>query len=260
MASSRTDYIDISNIFVDSRYQRPVNETWVRKIAKNFDDDKANMLVLSERENGTMWVIDGNHTIQAARIVHGEHALLPARIFKGLSLEDEADMFYSLNSNKKALSYGDKLKGLYAAGDTDAIEYVKTLNDSGIRWTFNNQGDAFHAHQIGFRWFQRVGRHNTLRAFVVMQNANDVAQYNGKFFAGIAYLLDQCEIDDLRLAKCILSTRKEDIERVASVYKEGSPIANGNAYTGIARAYALAFASFYNKKLTAKNRIDLTRL
>ena len=87
-----------SSLKVDTSYQRNPQTTRVRKIAKEWNDDFANTLYISQREDGAMYVVDGNHTRLASIMAKGNDATLLAKVFTGLTKEEEAEMFIKLNT------------------------------------------------------------------------------------------------------------------------------------------------------------------
>ena len=91
--------IPIAEMKVDSSYQRLADEKRAKKIADNWDDMKANLIHVSHRADG-YYVIDGNHTRLAYMKIGGKQ--LPCRVYEGLSVKEEARLFYELNNSQKS--------------------------------------------------------------------------------------------------------------------------------------------------------------
>src|ERR1700733_1165898 len=65
-------------------YQRPISESRVESLVENFDAGEARDIYVSEREDGTRWVLDGQHTLEALKRVGLKKR--SCRVFRGLSV------------------------------------------------------------------------------------------------------------------------------------------------------------------------------
>lgn len=247
--------IDISKVNVNENYQRPLNYNWIRRIIREYDDKRVNQIILSEHGDGSLWVIDGNHTINATKIAKGEHSYLSAKIFKGLTEAEEADMYYHYNHDKKMMSYGDKLKARYTSGEKTAVEYIDALTESGVNWKFVGHGGKsntiFSSHDPGETILRRYGRQVLIDTLRICNDCCAVTNMNGKYVSGIARLISKFKVDYGRLADRILATPQYEIERLGGQYMTG----NGNNEI----KYGRAFAEIYNKNLR-RGRIDIAEI
>ena len=92
-------WVPLAELNVDHAYQRAVSETKVKTLAKHFDIDHVGVLYCNMRQDGTMWVIDGQHRRQAALSV-GDITTLPAIVYEGLTTEQEARLRLSFHDRK----------------------------------------------------------------------------------------------------------------------------------------------------------------
>lgn len=100
--------IPLSLLRVDhAMYQRAL-QRHVRIIAKNWNDDKCDPLMVNYREDGFFYVIDGQHRLEAA-IMRGLDSLV-CIVFVGLTIKEEADLFTEQNEGTKKLSPYDTYK------------------------------------------------------------------------------------------------------------------------------------------------------
>lgn len=144
---------------VDTRYQRAIRKGRVRRIVKNFRNTGFSFLTLSARDDGTFVVLDGQHRLTAIReLGWGEHPL-PCVVYRGLTLEDEAEIFESTQSPSARLSLApaDRFKARLIAKETTALAINATVEAFGYHLNFTggttrdpNDIDAISA--IEFVW------------------------------------------------------------------------------------------------------------
>ncbi len=123
---------------LDLRYQRPANEMRVRRIAANYDPLMRLPLVVSLRQDGRYFVVDGQHRLLAERRLQMRQPI-PCTIIKHLSYDREAGLFARLNSNRNRLatSRAQQYKARLEEGHppTWAIEDVLTALQLAVDYT-----------------------------------------------------------------------------------------------------------------------------
>ena len=112
--------IPVSLLKVDTdMYQRTL-QRHVRVIARNWNDDKCDPLMVNYRSDGFFYVIDGQHRLEAAKM-RGIESLV-CIVFVGLSIKEEADLFTEQNEGTKKLSPFDTFKANLCRGnETDVL-------------------------------------------------------------------------------------------------------------------------------------------
>lgn len=126
-------HVDIDRLKIDPRYQRKVNRQRVRNIATKFDERLMGVLVCSVREDG-VYVIDGQHRLEVARLLG--HPTVRCELRIGLSVEEEAYIFYSLDTQRTGLTSDDGFRALLVAQDETALAVAKAIEDAGLRVTY----------------------------------------------------------------------------------------------------------------------------
>jgi hypothetical protein len=122
------EVVDSDTLRIDRSYQRDVKTSLVNEIGQRFDLALAGFIVVSRRSDGTLYVIDGQQRVMGARKA-GEKELL-ARVFAGLMIEEEAEMYDALNETKP-LSAPEKFKGAHRAGRPDAVAIYNIVHSFG---------------------------------------------------------------------------------------------------------------------------------
>lgn len=249
-------HVDNNIRFDSGAYQREEKENRIKKIAAEWDDMLANPLVLSERADGSLWILDGNHTRLACMRVYGEEsASLPARIYTGLTRQDEASIFTKLNTSQKKPSFNELLKAKLAANDEFTVQYFNALKAANLKYGFYKNGGSFRAHRSLMNVFKTTSSEMFIRAVkdAVSASADRDEFFQVGIFPGFCtVVIDFPNIDEERLITVTQRTPIGKIINIADTYHSGAVAAGGsNATTW----YRNAFIDLYNAKLR-KNRIE----
>lgn len=139
------DVIDVDR----EMYQRPL-QSHVRKIARDWNDDKCDPLMVNYRNNGRFYVIDGQHRLEAARM-RGIETLVCV-CFVGLTLKEEADIFTEQNEGTKKLTPYDTYKANLCRGEEIDTKIHKICEKYGVKVIKSTQprtlGSVTMARQI----------------------------------------------------------------------------------------------------------------
>lgn len=114
-------WLDIADLVIDDRFQRPLNpDNWrvIRRIAKDFSWGKFAPVVASPVIGGRYSLIDGQHRTHAAALCGFDQ--VPAMIVV-LSPADQAASFAAINGNVTAISAFHVYKAALAAEEAWAL-------------------------------------------------------------------------------------------------------------------------------------------
>ncbi len=126
-------FVKIADMVIDERYQRTIERTGQRniaKIAKHFDWAKFSPVMLSRREDGRYAIIDGQHRTHAAALCGIRE--VPA-VVSDLTLEQEAAAFSWINGAVTALSQNQIFKAALAAFEPWAVQCDAAVARAGCR-------------------------------------------------------------------------------------------------------------------------------
>ena len=85
--------------------QRRFISSWAAELANHFDLDDMGRISVNNRED-VFYIIDGQHRAAALKIIgFKEVDLIPCEVYKGLSEEEEAELFLRLNHSKNVGAY-----------------------------------------------------------------------------------------------------------------------------------------------------------
>ena len=135
------EMVSVDTLTIDSRVQRQegVDIRRAQKMADAYDRSAVGTITVSRRPGGTLVIIDGAHRTEASRIAGVPQ--IPALIYVGLSLAQEAALFVELN-NFKAPSLLSRMLASRVAGDKAAKAILDTIENHG--WKIDYSSDAGH--------------------------------------------------------------------------------------------------------------------
>lgn len=119
----------VSDLFVDTRYQRPLDERRVAKMKNHYDERLLGALEGSLRSNGKIAVFDGQHRLIMAEILGLKD--LPVLVHENLTPEEEACLFEKLNEERKATRPIDRHKSRVFRGEPNAVELDNAIRSMG---------------------------------------------------------------------------------------------------------------------------------
>jgi hypothetical protein len=179
-------------------YQRAANERRIRKISANWDWDMMEPLVVSIRQGqpdeGSYFVVDGQHRFLAALRVFGEDQEVPC-IIVHMTLDQEALRFARQNENRRNVHTRDLFRAKIQANDPEALDIKDAVETAG--WTIGYHHGPSRGHSItalsGLQGIYRYfGREILLRALRVARDAYPVgmdSRADIRVISGIAHFL-----------------------------------------------------------------------
>ncbi|EQB03699.1 hypothetical protein L286_11810 [Sphingobium sp. HDIP04] len=146
----------LENLKVDDTYQRSIeggaSRTLIVKIAENWDWRLCLPLLVSRR-NGELFVIDGQHRLEAASL-RGDIPHLPVVIFDFDDPKAEAELFVQANRSRRAMGMLDDFHAAVVAGDKKALEINETVQRAGLAvgriaaWQYWKPGEVVFVNAI----------------------------------------------------------------------------------------------------------------
>jgi len=121
-----------SELRYDPRVQRDAKPVKIETFSKKFDPMKLGTIIVAQRSEGGHWVIDGQHRSMAAQRA-GYDGKIPAIVYSGLSLADEAEMFLAHNADSTNVNAVDNFKAAVTAGRPAEKECSEILSARGWR-------------------------------------------------------------------------------------------------------------------------------
>jgi hypothetical protein len=122
------EVLDIERIQIDPDYQRDLRHDLIERIAAEYDVVKAGPILVSERADGTLMCVDGQHRMLGAQRA-GEKEVF-ANVVHGLTQEQEAALRLARNDRKPDTIY-EKFRTRLVMGDEKAHRIVEVVRQQG---------------------------------------------------------------------------------------------------------------------------------
>lgn len=124
-------YVHKDTLRIDPTYQRAHNEGKRKRIASNLNWAAFGVLLVARRPDGSMWVIDGQHRLLAARS-RSDVDEVPVVVFDfGGNVMEEAKDFLTANKDRQPLKGIDSFKAMVVSGDPIALQVQELVQASG---------------------------------------------------------------------------------------------------------------------------------
>jgi len=131
---NRMDVCAYNDILI---YQRVIKVEQVKKMVSNWKPQSVGTPEVSLRD-GVYWLIDGNHRKVAATTLGFTH--LECKVHTGLTIDEEAKMFVTMNGERTAPTIGDLFKAKLAYNDASAVALKNTIeNECGLELKLNGK-------------------------------------------------------------------------------------------------------------------------
>lgn len=128
-------WLTVNDLRVDEETQRDLRPGWAAQIAADFDPDRFTPPLVSVRD-GVPYVIDGQHRIEAMRLMGWGDQQVQCWVHDGLSIADEADLFLWHN-NRKGIQAFDKFRIAVAAERPVETDVNRIVLANGLRVAIN---------------------------------------------------------------------------------------------------------------------------
>lgn len=250
---TKTRKIINTAMITTDEYQRPIREQWVKHIVDNFEEIQAEMPKVSWRDN-KYYIFDGQHTTKARIIMNGGEDLdIECEVYTGLTKEDEAELFVKLNSNKKAVTFNERMKSNYISGDKDAVEIINTIKKMGINVAFTStstKANTIAALNKVVQIYARAGKEGLQWVLDVAKRCWEDDKYgmSGAILGGL-FIIYNIYKDDKRFSKEDFIAAMSN-ESPSVILREGRELSLGGD-----KRFAKRMIERYNKRTTHKVRV-----
>lgn len=127
-------FVAVETLLVDDTYQRSIeggsSQKLIVKIAENWDWRLCLPLLVSRRD-GRLYVIDGQHRLEAAKL-RGDIAHMPVVVFDFDDPKAEAELFVQANRSRRQMSKLDDFHAAVVAGDLKAVATDEVVTSAGL--------------------------------------------------------------------------------------------------------------------------------
>lgn len=247
-------YCTPSQLRVDPAYQRQLDDRsarLIRTIASRWDWRLCQPLSVACRQDGRLFVVDGQHRLEAARM-RGDIQQLPCVVTHSTSAADEAQAFVALNQSRRPLTAYALFNAAVAGGDEQAVTLARLIASAGLQIVGAAGFQDWKPGQVNnisaIRTFHaRQGDTLTRRVLTCLARGfpDQVIRYCGTLFGAIGGFAGDHDgqfEDDLLVAVLQGATQAEWLGEFAKASTLAGVSRRHGAVAAIADAYAEAMA------------------
>lgn len=251
-APGRFAQIPKGDLLVDATYQRNVNDSKSKNLAGKWSWIACGALIVVQRGK-QYYVIDGQHRLEAAKR-RTDIESLPCLIFRGTSLQSEANGFIAANKNRRPLSYYDMFKAQILSGDEvarRAAQLLETHNYLAISPSAPRAGRVLCCLRSLTRIMERNAE-QTERIFPLIIAACEEGPIDDRILLGLDYLETHGSesLTVPRWSERVKRMSKKDllgsIARTCAAFEKGGP-----------KRYAEGIAAMLNRGLRPQNELQV---
>jgi hypothetical protein len=242
--------IPLASLFIDLRYQRPLDEARVARMARDFRPNMLGTLEVSAREKDRYAVFDGQHRFET--LLQTSEKTAPCLVHSDLTPKQEAELFVRLQLDRVSVKPLYRFKALIFAGDEEATALAQAVREAGyvIEDDPRNPRAIRAAHALENIW-QRGGAELIKRTFSIVDTwveAEDT-QMPGVLIEGLAIFLDRIkgDLDEKALRRKLSETPTSQIRLRANAAMRAQ--GKGNAGYHVAHAILELYNSGRKQRL-----------
>lgn len=251
--------LPLGSLCIEPEYQRRLNMSWAQWIADHFKPHLVEVLQVSFRD-GRYWVFNGQHTMTALKIKFQDDNLpVTCKIYRGLTKEDEARLFYDFNTSTRKISSEAMLKARNAYGDKAVRDFLFTTRDEGFIIDPDKSiccKYGIQAVETAFKCYGAIGADKYRRVLRLIKDT-----WEGERWAVAKNMLNAVSVlvrvygellDDKRFITKFKTVSQNRIEKEAGDYRREN--------RRVPVAYALAMVDIYNRGLGKNKKLKFSYL
>jgi hypothetical protein len=186
--------LSVEELKIDKAAQRSLNERRAQSIAKSLVKEAMGSIVVSQREDGTRYIVDGMHRHRVCQILGIEKIM--AEVHHGLNQQEEAILFLIKNRESSKPSTLDE----YKVGLTAGVPLMADTQDVLDRHELSlgsSSTNSIGAVSGVLRITQRYGPDVLSRTLTIVEGAwgRDKTTWDGVLLAGVSEFLGRHGVD-----------------------------------------------------------------
>lgn len=250
----RFEIVLLDQLGVDEGYQRPLTNFW-ETVRDNFNPALVGTLVVSERKNGSKWIIDGQ-TRWAAMCEQGwesyidesghVHGGAPCLIYEGLSKAQEAQLFALLQTQRRGMRTYHRFRAQLVAKNPQAVGIAKVVQAAGFELGVAETRDTLQSIAALERAYKIAPEHlaEVLGIIRDVWGTTEKTAVSAQIIAGLStFIRKQERLDYDRLSDRLRDVTPQLLINRASQIREGA-----GPGTGAAGSVAQAILSEYMRR------------
>jgi hypothetical protein len=241
--------IDVSLLRMDESYQRVTSQRRAAKMAGECDIRLLDPPTVSERPDGSLWVVDGAHRVLMARLL--DWTTMLCRVVRYQSSAEEAAAFDLKNQSQVKPSHLEAHKAKLVAGEPIACDIEKAIIAAGL--SSSTQVRCIKALREDYRKYGLEVISRTLRILAEGIPSRGKSAVQSWLVLGLDHLIAaHPTLDDAAMVRTLL-------KRAGSIQSAfDAMVKHSSARSVRTKVAALALADAYNVGKRGDKRLDAT--
>lgn len=236
----RLQWVPADDLRVNPVAQREFRPAWARQILTEFDIDKFQVPHVNRRADGSLFIMEGQHSVWAYREALGEDQQVQVWIYDGLTEEEEADFFLALN-NKKSPDAMAKFKVAVTAGRPTESDIDRIVRAAGCAVSSSPAPNHISAVSALATIYRRHGAENLARTLATIRDAFSEGGYERPILLGLSMVLARYpDLDQVRLVSKLSGLRngwKGVLQKTATIKEQMGQRQDESAAAAIVELY-----------------------
>jgi hypothetical protein len=215
--------VELGSLFVDHEYQRPLT-TFANEVIDEYDPALLGTLIVSERDDGTYAVIDGQTRL--AGMAANEEPAAPCLIYHGLTREDEAKLFADLQVKRRGMATYLRFRASLVAKDPEALAIRSIVQGAGFELDVDETAHtvkSIAALENVYRKDPGLLRRVMDTIAATWPDPTTEARSSGDLIRGLALFLErERHVDDERLVSRLSAITPRMLRHRANALQEGA--------------------------------------
>lgn len=251
-ASSALRVIPLADLKVDSSYQRAVVNRH-KQIVANFDPSALGIPLVGQREEGSLFIVDGLQRITALKKLG--KTTVRAEVFVSKGPEHEAEVFKLVNAGRTKLTPRDLFKAKLVSGDSTAWDIKRAVEAAGFKLDTsrptNKMSERAWEYVMAYNTLETIYKSDETKGIRITRILNivktawpgDMRSTNNDIIGGLgSFFMQRTDIvDDEKLSRNLATTTPE------KVLYSGS-LGIGGRHANIADVISKIYAKRVSKK------------
>lgn len=201
-------WVKADEIQVNPVAQREFRIAWAQYLYDRFDIDKFQVPHVNRRDDGTLYVMEGQHSLWAYRQWLGEGQQVQVWLYNGLTEAEEAEFFLSLNDKKNVDSLA-RFKSAVTAGRAEACDIDRIVRANACTIGVNRDANSIAAIGALTTIYQRHGAKVLGATLRIVRESFVDGGFERPVLLGIAMVVARYsnEIDEKRLIEKLSGLR-----------------------------------------------------
>lgn len=232
----RFEILSLDNMYLD-KYQRPLNEAWLKKEGARFDPSLLGVLTVSEREKKGIdyALVDGQHRKEL--VERRGLAELPCVVFYNLTLEQESALFSKFQRQRRSITPFQRFNSDLIAKDPTALNVARVLASEKFQMAEKEGAGMIKAVVAVERIYADDPQRLRLTLRLIRETWGDTPYArNESILKGVAaFLAENPEVDENRFIERLRNTTPSALTQRAHQLREARGL-KGSAGKFIAEA------------------------